>query len=230
MVKTKFKELNNNFAKLQFFLEAAAKQNSAANLVLNMLMGPNKNHIMVQANIELAQIRDFYCERFYSASEAEKVNILKRYQEFYSTLSKISNGELTIDIASKKLCETTNSWEDDIVFNNVLHVCFAITCALPLVAGLVILPFALPVISLDFFIGATLLTAASSSIILALSQCYNNLSNIESTKPVRSNSLLELSFLNNMSMINSCKRNLDTNATEDNVDDYATGHQTPAFH
>lgn len=230
MVQTKFKELNNNFTKLQFFLEAAVKQNSTANLVLNMLMGPNKNHIMVQANIELAQIRDFYCERFYSASEAEKVDILRRYQELYLILSKLSNGELTIDLASKKICETTNSWEDDIIFNNVLHVCLAIACALPLVAGIAILPFVLPVISLNFFAGAAILTAASSSIILALSQCYNNFSNIESTKPVRSNSIVQLSFLNYMNEINSCKRNLDANITEDNVDEYATGHQTPAFH
>lgn len=230
MGQAKFKELNINFAKLQFFLEAAAKQNSKANLALNMLMGPNKNHIIVQANIELAQIRDFYCERFYSASEAEKGDILRRYQEFYLTLSKISNGELTIDLASKKICETTNSWEDDIVFNNILHVCLAIACALPLVAGIAILPFVLPVLSLDFFAGASIFIAASSSIILAVSQCYNSFSNIESTKQVRSNGIVQLSFLNHMNEINSCKRNLDANITEDHVDDYATGHQTPAFH
>jgi hypothetical protein len=120
-----------------------------------------------------------------------------------------------------------------------MHFCFAIACAIPLVAGIAILPFVLPVIALNFFLGAAILTAASSSIILALSQCYNNFFVIESTKPVRSNSIVELSFLYNMNKIHlSPKSTKPTSSeptssepsSEDSVDDFGTAHHELVFH
>lgn len=219
MVHKKFKELNDNFAKLQFFLEDAATPGSPMNQLLGMLFGPKKNQIMTQANVELSQIRDFYCLRFYSASEQEKSRILTRYQELYTTLDEISNGEISLEHARNKIQKSTESWGADIVFNNITYVCLAIACAIPLAAGIAFLPFVLPVIALNFCLGAAILTTATSSIILGITQCYNNLSNTKSTDPVRNNGWIELSFLNNMNILYSIKTPTETYSMEDNYDE-----------
>lgn len=244
MVQTEFEELNNNYSKIQSFLEIAAAPHSVANQLFNMAMGVNKIHlnetsILIQANKDLTAIRNFYCKRFYSASNGERSAILARYQELYDILSQIAEGELTIELATQKINKTTETWENNIIFNNVMHFCFAIACALPLAAGIAILPFVLPVIALNFFLGAAILTAASSSIVLALSQCYNNFSLLESTKPVRNNSMVEFSFLNNMNKIHlSPKGSKPTSSgptssepsSESSVDDFGTAHRELVFH
>lgn len=225
MVHKKFKELNDNFAKLQFFLEDAATPDSPMNQLLGMFLGPKKNQIMTQANSELSQIRDFYCLRFYSASEHEQSKILTRYQELYTILDDISKGKISLELARNKIQKTTDSWEVDIVYNNITYVCLAIACAIPLAAGIAFLPFVLPVIALNFCLGAAILTTATSSIILGITQCYNNLSNTKSTDPVRNIGWIELSFLNNMNITYSLKTPSEAYSREAYSEEQESDHQ-----
>ncbi len=210
MTTKKFIELDNKFAKIQTYLEKGAVPGSVMDLLFKKIMGQDRSETMSNANSELTQIRSFYNQRFHSASSCDKEAILSRYEELYEIFSQITHNNLAINDAEKRVKNNLDEWKVDIVCNNIIHFCLAVACALPLVAGIIVLPFVLPVISLDFFIGAAILTAASSSIFLALNSCFNNLADMESTKPVRKNSIVELSFLNNLNKL------LKVESTKDN--------------
>ncbi|WP_298624349.1 DUF5638 domain-containing protein [uncultured Legionella sp.] len=218
MIQKEFEELDKNYSQIQDLLENEGPD-TAINQLVRMVMKENKVQInetalLKQTNKDLASIRNFYCRRFYSASESEKPNILARYKKLYEIVNKVFSGNLTIEHASKMIKATASDWENNIVWDSVIRLCGAVACVIPLAAGIVILPFVLPVIALNFYIGAAILTAASSSIILAISQCYNNLSNIESTAPVKNNSKTELSFLCNMNKVHLSAKAFEPNSQE----------------
>ncbi|WP_298624348.1 DUF5638 domain-containing protein [uncultured Legionella sp.] len=229
MVNNKFRELDKNFFPIHMFLDTAKTPNTLQNTIIVKIMGED-THFIEQADIELTQIRTFYCERFYSAaSKSEKSEILASYQEFYELYVKIAKNELTIENAEKQIRQTIHHWGDKITVNNLLHSSLVIACALPLVAGITILPFVLPVMVLDFFLGTAILTATLSSIILGVSQGYNSISNIEDDKIPTRNKLTELSFLHNMNHYHTQINRLRANQAQEETDDYSVDLKTSNY-
>lgn len=202
MPNQEFRKIDKRFVNLQAFLENISDEQSMGHMLMQAIIGEKNNSLLKNAHTELQDIRDFYHDCFYTASKSDQIDILKRYNEFSVIMSQLIHNQITLKEASDRINKTTSDWESDITCDNVLNVCEAIAWAIPLAAGIILLPFIVPVLSVTSMLGFAVLIASLSSIVLSLNQICDNLFDLQDSDPIFENSRRELSFFGKLNDLN----------------------------
>lgn len=208
-LQEEFDKIDKKFAAFQTFLEHPTNEQSLAHQSITETLGKDGEAIIKNATNELGKIRTFYQERMYSANFISEAAIVTEYDMLYKRLYRVTQNEIRTEDALQEIENDTLLWKSCIFIKNLMHVCLAIAWVLPVAAAVLILPFALPVVSVNPLLGLSLFISSTAALFLSIAKIYDHLNSIQSTTPVSEKGKWELSFF---SKINSLYKPDGSNA------------------
>lgn len=145
-----------------------------------------ENKKLLEAAIkELDAINEFYFNSFYSEdNEATKIKLCTKYSALYNHFDDLFKVPCTDESIPNKINNIKNhidDLKDDLYINNLLHIGSALLWLIPVVAGAMIIPFTLPLLSINIFLGLAMLTATTVAILLSLEKIGGHLYDIRWT-------------------------------------------------
>jgi hypothetical protein len=211
MVQDDFKAIDSKFVQFQALLENPTPEQAITHRLIFKNLGDNYKEILESAIDEIKKIRQFYQELYSSPSNLFSQSvILEEYDKVYVHLDKLSQNQMSQEQIIKNINDQNTLFNTSLVMANLIHIGLIIAWTLPIAAGLVLLPFILPVVSISPILGVALAIAASTSIVLSLAQIVEEASAIESTSSITQKEDLELSLFSTMNRL--FKPNKDTAA------------------
>ncbi|KTD61482.1 DUF5638 domain-containing protein [Legionella shakespearei] len=197
-----FDKIDKKFAAFENFLVQPTDEQSQVLDLLTESLGAEDKNTIAKAAEELKKIRTFYQNRFEANTGViAQAVILAEYDALYHNLYKITANEISAEEVLEEIENDTLLWEAGIIIKNILNVCAALLWLLPVAASLVIMPFIVPFLSINPFLGVSLLITCSAALIFGLYEALDNLSYITSLEPVEENLLVELSFFSKMNTL-----------------------------